>query len=50
MQSTPLRPTAAAQSFSAGVGNWVADEVLYQARVHPEQPAHTIPEDKVGAV
>ena len=24
------------QSFSAGVGNWVADEVLYQARIHPE--------------
>ncbi len=30
------------QSFSAGVGNWVADEVLYQARVHPEQPANTL--------
>jgi formamidopyrimidine-DNA glycosylase len=26
----------APQSFSAGVGNWVADEVLYQAGVHPE--------------
>lgn len=23
------------QSFAAGVGNWVGDEVLYQARVHP---------------
>ena len=27
----------AVQSFSAGVGNWVADEVLYQAHLHPEQ-------------
>jgi hypothetical protein len=35
------------QSFSAGVGNWVADEVLYQSRVHPEQPANSIPADKV---
>ncbi|KAH8083725.1 Formamidopyrimidine-DNA glycosylase N-terminal domain-containing protein [Filobasidium floriforme] len=26
------------QSFSAGVGNWVADEILYQARVHPACP------------
>uniref|UniRef100_A0A7S3QJP2 Formamidopyrimidine-DNA glycosylase catalytic domain-containing protein n=1 Tax=Dunaliella tertiolecta TaxID=3047 RepID=A0A7S3QJP2_DUNTE len=26
------------QAFAAGVGNWVADEVLYQARIHPEQP------------
>ncbi|KAL4525501.1 hypothetical protein Ndes2437A_g03957 [Nannochloris sp. 'desiccata'] len=30
------------QSFSAGVGNWVADEVLYQSRVHPEQPANSL--------
>ncbi|BEI79747.1 hypothetical protein CcaverHIS002_0102760 [Cutaneotrichosporon cavernicola] len=24
------------QSFCAGVGNWIVDEVLYQARVHPQ--------------
>jgi formamidopyrimidine-DNA glycosylase len=30
------------QSFSAGVGNWVADEVLYQSRIHPEQPANSL--------
>ena len=24
------------QSFAAGVGNWVADEVLYQSNIHPE--------------
>ena len=30
------------QSFSPGVGNWVADEVLYQSRVHPEQPANSL--------
>ncbi|KAK6905408.1 formamidopyrimidine-DNA glycosylase [Kwoniella mangroviensis CBS 8507] len=28
------------QSFSAGVGNWVADEVLYQARIHPSCPVN----------
>ncbi len=38
------------QSFSAGIGNWVADEVLYQARIHPEQPAHSIPADQVRVV
>lgn len=26
------------QSFSAGVGNWVADEILFQSRVHPACP------------
>jgi formamidopyrimidine-DNA glycosylase len=30
------------QAFSAGVGNWVADEVLYQSRIHPEQPANSL--------
>jgi formamidopyrimidine-DNA glycosylase len=24
------------QSFAAGLGNWMADEVLYHARIHPE--------------
>lgn len=36
------------QSFSAGVGNWVADEVLFQARVHPEQPANSLTAEQVG--
>ncbi|KAL4420824.1 hypothetical protein ABPG75_010480 [Micractinium tetrahymenae] len=38
------------QSFSAGVGNWVADEVLYQSRIHPEQPANSILADQVAAL
>ena len=35
------------QTFSAGVGNWVADEVLYQARLHPETTAKLLDEDEV---
>ena len=27
------------QSFAAGVGNWIADEVLYQAKVDPRRRA-----------
>jgi len=38
------------QSFSAGVGNWVADEILYQARIHPEQTAHSLSEEQVAAL
>ena len=30
------------QAFTAGVGNWVADEALYAARVHPETPASAL--------
>lgn len=38
------------QSFSAGIGNWVADEVLYQSRVHPEQPANTLTEKEIESL
>ncbi|XP_055827789.1 formamidopyrimidine-DNA glycosylase isoform X2 [Solanum dulcamara] len=30
------------QSFISGIGNWIADEVLYQARIHPMQSASSI--------
>ncbi|KAJ7962826.1 Formamidopyrimidine-DNA glycosylase [Quillaja saponaria] len=30
------------QSFIAGIGNWIADEVLYQARIHPLQIAASL--------
>lgn len=38
------------QAFSAGVGNWVADEVLYQARMHPEQPVCDLSAAQVKAL
>ncbi|XP_010928321.1 formamidopyrimidine-DNA glycosylase isoform X2 [Elaeis guineensis] len=30
------------QSYISGIGNWVADEVLYQARIHPLQIASSL--------
>jgi formamidopyrimidine-DNA glycosylase len=30
------------QSFAAGVGNWIADEVLYQAGIDPRRPARSL--------
>jgi formamidopyrimidine-DNA glycosylase len=35
----PLKAVLLDQSFAAGVGNWVADEVLYQARLDPRRLA-----------
>jgi formamidopyrimidine-DNA glycosylase len=32
------------QGFAAGVGNWIADEVLYQARIDPRRRAGTLSE------
>lgn len=41
----PIKALLLDQSFLAGIGNWVADEVLYQARIHPEQVASSLSED-----
>ncbi len=30
------------QTFAAGVGNWIADEVLYQARIDPRRRANAL--------
>ncbi|OEL24329.1 Formamidopyrimidine-DNA glycosylase [Dichanthelium oligosanthes] len=30
------------QSFISGIGNWIADEVLYQSRIHPLQSASNL--------
>jgi formamidopyrimidine-DNA glycosylase len=32
------------QKEFAGVGNWIADEVLYQAAIHPETPINQLSE------
>ncbi|KAJ1646417.1 hypothetical protein LPJ64_002112 [Coemansia asiatica] len=39
---SPIKALLLNQSFSAGIGNWIADEVLYQSKVHPSQPACTL--------
>lgn len=38
------------QSFAAGVGNWVADEVLFQSRLHPEQLLAELGEPHIAAL
>jgi len=35
------------QSFAAGVGNWIADEVLYQARIDPRRRAGTLTDPEI---
>ncbi len=39
---TALKALLLDQAFAAGVGNWIADEVLYQARLDPRRPANTL--------
>jgi formamidopyrimidine-DNA glycosylase len=41
-RKAPIKALLLDQSAMAGIGNWVADEVLYQARIHPLQPCNTL--------
>jgi formamidopyrimidine-DNA glycosylase len=41
-RALPVKALLLDQTFAAGVGNWVADEVLYQAGVAPRRPARSL--------
>ncbi|KAJ6348342.1 hypothetical protein OIU76_004752 [Salix suchowensis] len=38
------------QSFVSGIGNWIADEVLYQARIHPLQIASSLSRESTATI
>jgi formamidopyrimidine-DNA glycosylase len=46
-RSAPVKALLLDQSFSAGVGNWIADEVLYQARIDPRRRANTLTDAEI---
>ena len=39
---SPIKAVLLDQSFAAGIGNWIADEVLYQAGIAPKRRASTL--------
>jgi formamidopyrimidine-DNA glycosylase len=41
-RKAPLKAVLLDQSVFAGVGNWIADEVLYQAALSPHRPASSL--------
>jgi len=47
-RKTPIKALLLNQGFAAGVGNWIADEVLYQARIAPARRADTLSREEVG--
>jgi len=42
VRAAPLKALLLDQGFAAGVGNWIADEVLYQARLSPHRLAASL--------
>ncbi|KAL4069354.1 DNA glycosylase/AP lyase [Scleroderma citrinum] len=49
-RTCPIKALLLDQSFSAGIGNYLADEILYQAGVHPEQRCNTLDSNQVIAL
>ncbi|KAI0638976.1 AtMMH-1 [Trametes polyzona] len=49
-RSCPIKALLLDQTFSAGVGNWVADEILYHARVHPEERCNVLTDEQLDAL
>jgi formamidopyrimidine-DNA glycosylase len=47
-RAAPVKAVLLDQSLFAGVGNWIADEVLYQAALDPRRPASSLAPDEVG--
>jgi formamidopyrimidine-DNA glycosylase len=49
-RAAPVKAVLLDQSFSAGVGNWIADEVLYQARIDPRRRTHMLTRAEIGRI
>lgn len=49
-KKAPLKAALLDQTLFAGVGNWVADEVCYHARINPARLCLTLSEAEVGAL
>lgn len=49
-RKTLLKPLLLDQGITAGLGNWIVDEVLFQARIHPERTGASLSEQEFGAL
>ncbi|MGC1479210.1 MAG: DNA-formamidopyrimidine glycosylase family protein [Chthoniobacterales bacterium] len=47
---TPLKPLLLMQERFPGVGNWMADEILWRARLHPRRLAGGMSTKEIGAL
>jgi formamidopyrimidine-DNA glycosylase len=45
-----VKPLLLDQSLTAGLGNWIVDEVLFQAKLHPERLGNSISEKETAAL
>ncbi|KAJ9607490.1 hypothetical protein H2200_007568 [Cladophialophora chaetospira] len=46
-KKVPIKAMLLDQANISGIGNWVGDEVLYNAKIHPEQYANTLQDEQI---
>ena len=49
-RKSPIKSVLLDQSTVAGLGNWIVDEVLFQAKVHPERISSQLLDAEISAV
>ena len=49
-RKAPIKAVLLDQKFAAGVGNWIADEVLYQAKIHPAKKANVLSDAEIKTI
>ncbi|KAI5369125.1 putative ribosomal protein S13-like, H2TH [Septoria linicola] len=46
-KKVPVKALLLDQANISGIGNWVADEIMYQAKLHPEQYSNTFNDQQI---
>ncbi|EAS36271.3 formamidopyrimidine-DNA glycosylase [Coccidioides immitis RS] len=46
-KKVPIKALLLDQSIISGLGNWMADEVLYHSQIHPEQTSNTLDDSQI---
>ncbi|OGE48246.1 hypothetical protein PENARI_c031G04599 [Penicillium arizonense] len=46
-KKVPIKALLLDQANISGIGNWMGDEILYHAKIHPEQYSNTLNDDQI---
>jgi formamidopyrimidine-DNA glycosylase len=49
-KKAPIKAVLLMQERFPGIGNWMADEILWRAEIHPRRPAGSLNEDEIAAL
>ncbi|MEM6516014.1 MAG: DNA-formamidopyrimidine glycosylase family protein [Bacteroidota bacterium] len=49
-RKTDIKKVIMDQSVTAGIGNWMADDILYQAKIHPQKKVQDMSDKDIQAV